>query len=59
MKNLISICLIFFIILNTNLLQSQENNFIINNNTSLEIVTPDYLSIYEDGYAIIGFKKNR
>ena len=59
MKNLISICLIFFIILNTNLLQSQENNFIINNNTSLEIVTPDYLSIYEDGYAIIGFKKNK
>ena len=58
MKNFISICFIFIIIYNPKLLKSQEYNF-YKNNTNLQIVTPDYLSVFDDGYAVIGFKKNR
>ena len=58
MKNFISIYIIFIIIFNPKLLKSQEYNF-YKNNTNLQIITPDYLSVFDDGYAIIGFKKNR
>ena len=58
MKNFISICFIFIIIYNPKLLKSQEYNF-YKNNTNLQIVTPDYLSVFDDGYAVIGFKKSK
>jgi hypothetical protein len=59
MKKIIFTCLIILTAANINILHSQENSYFIKNNSSLEILKPEYLSVFEDGYAVIGFKINK